>query len=191
MRSILPVFLLTLPCALFAQDSLITVNPLPDEVRVGQIYNVVWNVEADDADVEPPDAFPGFEKLVGPVEGSNSEYTNGVSVRSVSYAYSLRVAETGTIALPDFRATVNGETISHVSKPVRSLPKGEPGSTPDAMSKALFRAVTPEGSLSAYVHEDGGYITRMEGSDEVVKRFLTANESAALEKYLDQLLDQK
>ncbi len=191
MRFLLSAFLLTLPCALLAQDSLITVNPLPEEVRVGQIYNVVWHVEAEDAEVEPPDAFPGFEKLVGPVVGSNDEYTNGVSVSSVSYSYSLRVAEADTIALPDFRATVNGETITHVSQPVRSLPEGGSSSTPDAMSKALFRAVTPEGSLSAYVHEDGGYITRMEGIDEVVKRFLTAKESAALEKYLDKLLDKK
>ncbi|HRH38365.1 MAG TPA: BatD family protein [Flavobacteriales bacterium] len=174
-----------------AQDSLITVEALPDEVRVGQIYNVVWHVHTDKADVVPPDAFPGFKKIAGPAESTNSSYVNGVHTYTRSYGFSLKVMEAGELTLPVFHATVNGDRISCTSPSVRSLSAVAAGTTSDAMSKALLRSVTPEGTLSAYVHKDGAYITRREGEDEVVKRFLTAAEAVALEKYLEQLLDKK
>lgn len=182
--------LLGLASALHAQDSLITIEPLPDEVRVGQVYNVIWNVEAEDPDVKALEEFPGFEKVAGPMEQSSNSFLNGVSVRTHSYAYSLRVAQPGTIALPMFRAKVKGKTLICVSTPVHSLPEGALSSTPDAMSKALLRSVDADGTLSAYVHKDAAYITRRRGSDEVVERFLTATEALELEKYLSELLNK-
>ncbi|HEX2616772.1 MAG TPA: BatD family protein [Flavobacteriales bacterium] len=191
MRSIHLLFLLGLSTLLQAQDSLIVTSYLPPYVRIGQVYTVTYVVPGVVQDYKELLVSSGFEVLGGPSTSSSTNMKDGKTEQVMYYSYSLKVAGSGALELPLFQAKVDGRW--HTSLPVHTtaLDETAPTPTPTAMSEALVICQEPEGTVSAYVHKDGGYLAVRQDGELHLLRYLTDKEAAELEQHLRKLAEKK
>ncbi|MDX2133250.1 MAG: BatD family protein [Saprospiraceae bacterium] len=137
---LLTVFLAAAPalCAPVAAQQFVAETDVR-EVALGESVELRYVLHDAQADrFTPPNAFSGFQLLMGPTEMRSSGFRNGQTYRFQSWTYVLRPTRPGKYTLPTASVRVQGRTLRCDPVVVTVVQGRPPGAAAPASDEAVF-----------------------------------------------------